>query len=197
MSRIIAGSAKGRRLEAPKGQATRPTADRVREALFTMLSSWLGTVEQPPAEQLEGIRFLDLYAGSGAIGLEAASRGADHVLAVEKSPATARLISSNAEQLGLRLTVTGTSALTAVRSLSEPFDIVYIDPPYSEPSDNIDALLADLVASGGLAPRALVVIERSKRSVPPSWPGEFEETWDRRYGETALYLGVTADQEDQ
>lgn len=196
MSRIIAGTAKGRRLEAPKGQATRPTSDRVREALFTMFSSWLGTVDEDPSLHLEGIRFLDLYSGSGAVGLEAASRGATYVAAVEKDQATARLIEANAKQLSLSVEVRASSALAAVKEPGRHFDIVFADPPYDVETEQVDEVLAALVATDRLAPRALVVIERSKRSAPPTWPEGFEENWNRRYGETTLYLGVTADQEE-
>lgn len=196
MSRIIAGTAKGRRLEAPKGQATRPTSDRVREALFAMFSSWLGTVDEDPSLHLEGIRFLDLYSGSGAVGLEAASRGATYVAAVERDQTTARLIAANAKQLSLAVDVKTSSALAVAKEPGRHFDIVFADPPYDLDTEHVDELLAALVDSDQLAPRALVVIERSKRSTAPSWPRVFEETWDRRYGETTLYLGVTADQED-
>ncbi|MBU2075293.1 MAG: RsmD family RNA methyltransferase, partial [Actinobacteria bacterium] len=93
MTRIIGGSAGGRRLETPRGEATRPTSDRVREALFSAVESWCGT--------LSGLRVLDLYAGSGALGLEACSRGADHALLVERDRRTAAVITANARTLGL------------------------------------------------------------------------------------------------
>lgn len=197
MSRIIAGSAKGRSLETPKGRATRPTSDRVREALFTMLSSWLGTVDDAPEEHLAGIAFLDLYSGSGAVALEAASRGAGRVVAVEKDPPTARLIGENSKLLDLPVDVRPASVPTFASEPGERFDIVYIDPPYDIPAEALDDVVASLVARDRLAPRALVILERSKRSSPPEWPDVFEETWDRRYGETMLHLGVTRGEEDE
>lgn len=197
MSRIIAGRAKGRRVDTPKGQATRPTADRVREALFTMLSSWLGTVDEDPSHQLDGIRFLDLFAGSGAIALEAASRGAVRVVAVEKNPPTARLIGDNARATELSVEVRTASAKAGVAEPDTRFDVVFIDPPYDIVPTDIDSLLQHLVDTDSLAARALVVVERPRRAEPPNWPDAFEETWDRRYGETILHLGVTAEQEEK
>lgn len=195
MSRIIAGSAKGRSLDTPKGQATRPTADRVREALFTMLSSWLGTVDDDPSRHLAGIRFLDLYSGSGAVALEAASRGAEHVVAVEKDAQTSGLISHNSRSLNLPVGVRTANVTRFADEEGDTFDVVFIDPPYDVGRGSLDALVEKLVASGRLAPRALVVLERSKRSEEPNWPDAFEEHWHRRYGETILYFGVTHDEE--
>ncbi len=105
MTRIVAGSAGGRRLRTPSGGRTRPTSDRVKEALFSALESQIGT--------LAGRRFLDLFAGSGAVGLEARSRGAQHVTLVERDPATAALIRANAKELGLdQVTVLVASAFS-------------------------------------------------------------------------------------
>ena len=105
MSRIIAGSAKGRRIDTPKGSRTRPTTDRTREALFSALASWFGTADEAPERQLDGVAVLDLFAGSGAVGLEAASRGAGPVVLVESDGSTARLIAANARDLRLRADV--------------------------------------------------------------------------------------------
>ena len=196
MSRIIAGSAKGRTLEAPKGKVTRPTTDRVREAVFTMLSSWLGTVDESPAEHLGGIAFLDLYSGSGAIALEAASRGATPVVGIEKDQSAARLIQHNAQTLGLEVTVRATSAVHYAAETGGQFDVVYIDPPYEVADEALDELLEALASNERLAPRAMIVVERSKRSAEPNWPDSVEEHWDRRYGETTLFIGVTRDQEN-
>ncbi len=195
MSRIIAGSAKGRSLDAPKGQSTRPTADRVREALFTMLSSWLGTVDDDPSQHLAGIRFLDLYSGSGAVALEAVSRGAERVVAVEKDAQASQLIMQSSRSLGLPMEVRTSSAARFAEEAGDKFDVVYVDPPYDVGSGPLDKLVTTLADSGQLAPRAMVVLERSKRSEEPRWPAVFEETWERRYGETILYIGVTHDEE--
>src|SRR5689334_5905073 len=99
MTRIIAGLAGGRRIVTPSGDATRPTTDRVREALFSAIASWAGRSDRPAGEALRGLSFCDLYAGSGAVGLEAASRGASPVLLVERTARTARLIRQNAARL--------------------------------------------------------------------------------------------------
>lgn len=195
MSRIIAGSAKGRSLDAPKGQSTRPTADRVREALFTMLSSWLGTVDDDPSQHLAGIRFLDLYSGSGAVALEAASRGAAHVVAVEKDAQTSQLITHNSRSLNLPVNVRTSSVARYAEESDDTFDVVYVDPPYDVGSGTVDAIVTTLAEGGRIAPRALVVLERSKRSEKPRWHEAFEENWERSYGETILYFGVTHDEE--
>src|SRR3954452_19852723 len=125
MTRIISGTAGGRRLSTPHGPATRPTTDRVREALFSSIESWCGS--------LQGLRFLDLYAGSGAVGLEAWSRGAGVVTLVESDRRTARLIEQNARVRGF----VKVNALAAAVSLpltnppSAPYDVAFLDPPYS------------------------------------------------------------------
>jgi 16S rRNA (guanine966-N2)-methyltransferase len=124
MTRIIGGTAGGRRLKTPTGEATRPTSDRVREALFSTLESQLGS--------LTGLRFLDLYAGSGAIGLEAMSRGAGVVTSVESDRRTARMVGENAGTLGFRSVEV--LALPVARVLGAharaPYDVVFADPPY-------------------------------------------------------------------
>src|SRR5918995_7137417 len=120
--RIIAGEWRGRAIEAPPGLATRPTADRVRETLFSMLTSRLGSFED--------LRVADLFAGSGALGLEALSRGAAFAAFVENDPAAAAAIRGNAADLGAlgRVQILGGSALAL--PLSQPFDLVLVDPPY-------------------------------------------------------------------
>jgi 16S rRNA (guanine966-N2)-methyltransferase len=100
-SRIIAGSRRGQRIAMPSGERTRPTTDRVREALFSAIAAWLGTSAEPAERSLAGLAFCDLYAGSGAVGLEAASRGASPVLLVERDPRTAQVARGNSEALGL------------------------------------------------------------------------------------------------
>ena len=142
--RIIAGQFRGRPLQAPPGPGTRPTADRVREALFSMLASRLGSFHE--------LRVADLYAGSGALGLEALSRGAIHATFVETDPKAQAAIKANAEKLGVadRVRILGGSALALPRS--EPFDLIFSDPPYNEGSGSqaVKAVAdADWLAPGG------------------------------------------------
>jgi 16S rRNA (guanine966-N2)-methyltransferase len=180
MTRIISGSARGRRLRTPAGDATRPTADRVREALFSALEAELGS--------LHGLRFLDLYAGSGAVGLEAASRGAVAVTAVESDRRTARLVAANATALGLDLDVRSQPvAAVLATSPGSAYDVVFLDPPYSVPSDEVAHVLALLVAHGWVGPGGAVVVERSARSVEPTWPDGLELRRQKKYGETVLW----------
>ncbi len=189
MSRIIAGTAKGARIAAPKGDATRPTSDRVKEALFSALAAWFGTVEDAPDEHLMGVAVLDLYAGTGGLGLEAASRGASRVVAVDQH--TARTIEDNARRTKLRVEIRPVKVQQIAAAPGVPFDLVFVDPPYDVAGADVDLLVAQLVAAGGLAPQALVVVERSTRSPAPQWPDAFTRTWDRRYGETMLHFGAT------
>ncbi len=183
MTRIIGGVARGRRLATPKGDRTRPTSDRVREALFSSVESWCGS--------LHGLRFLDLYAGSGAVGLEAWSRGAAHVTLVEHDRRTAALVSANARELGCDVAeVLAATALTALaRPPAAPFDVVYADPPYPLPTADVEAVLAALVAHGWLHDDSLVVVERATRSDPLAWPAGLVGDRERRYGETVLWYG--------
>lgn len=193
MSRIVAGSHRGRRLETPSGESTRPTTDRVREALFSSLVSWAGTGAEPPADALSGLAVLDLYAGSGAIGLEAASRGASPVLLVESDARTAALARRNVASLGLRVAVRAMTVETLARSTADQaYDIAFADPPYALASDRLDTVVADLVAHGWLVPDGLLVLERSSRSPAPVWPAAVVDTWDRSYGETVLHLAQLA-----
>lgn len=188
MTRIIAGSAGGRRLRTPGHSATRPTTDRVREAAFSLVADWAGTLGEPAAAQLAGLSFLDLFAGSGAVALEAASRGAAPVLAVESDPATARLARGNAREVGLAVTVL---AATVEKALAgEPparFDVVWADPPYALPGPRLAPVLA-AAADRWLAGDGLLVVERSGRDLPPEFPPQVSDTWLRRYGETTLYF---------
>lgn len=188
MSRIIAGSAKGRRLATPKGANTRPTTDRTREALFSALVSWFDTTDAESGAQLAGVAVLDLYAGSGAVGLEAASRGAGPVVLVEADRPTARLIESNGRDLGLRVDVRAAKAEAVASGAGRAFDLVFLDPPYGVPTETVEALLASL-AEAAVAPRGLVVVERSARDRAPEWPEAFTDTWEKNYGETTLYYG--------
>lgn len=193
MGRIISGSAKGMRLSAPRGTSTRPTTDRVREALFSSLVTWFDSADAPSHEQLAGAAVLDLFAGSGAVGLEAASRGAGRVVAVDHH--TAGTVRENAVRTGLRIEVVASRAESAVATLQGPFDVVFIDPPYEMASDAVDHLLSLLVEHGRLAGECLVVVERAKRAREPSWPEGFTRTWSRNYGETTLHFGAFDDEE--
>jgi 16S rRNA (guanine966-N2)-methyltransferase len=193
VSRIGAGSRGGRRLETPAGDVTRPTSDRVREALFSALASWAGTAAEPPADALAGLAFLDLYAGSGAIGLEAASRGAAPVLLVESDARTAALARRNVATLALAVTARTTTVETLARTSAEQaYDIAFADPPYAFAADRLDAVVADLVAHGWLVPDGLLVLERSSRTPAPTWPAAVADSWVRSYGETVLHFARLA-----
>lgn len=186
MTRIIGGSAGGRRLNTPRGAHTRPTSDRVREALFSAVESWCGS--------LRGLRFLDLYAGSGAVGLEAWSRGAGVVTLVESDRRTATLISENARTLGFTKADVMTSAVTSalLRAPAAPYDIAFLDPPYSLEDAHVASDLHSLSSRDWLVPGAMVVVERSVRSPEPGWPPGFSDTRQKKYGETVLWYGHAA-----
>jgi 16S rRNA (guanine(966)-N(2))-methyltransferase RsmD len=185
VTRIIAGSHGGRRLDAPAGAGTRPTSDRVREALFSTLETL--TV-------LDGCRFADLYAGSGAVGLEAASRGATAVLLVESDPRAARVVRANIAALGLDAVcrLRPTTVAAALTAEPGPFDVVFADPPYSAPEAEISTLLVSLVARGWLTDDTVVVIERSSRTPAPQWPEYLTSHRAKRYGESMLWYGRRA-----
>jgi 16S rRNA (guanine966-N2)-methyltransferase len=165
---------------------TRPTSDRVREALFSAVESWCGS--------LHGLRFLDLYAGSGAVGLEAWSRGAGVVTLVEQDRRTASLISGNARTLGFAKAnvVAASVASTLRRPPAAPYDIAFLDPPYPLDEAALGDDLKALVAHGWLVPGALVVVERSSRSPEPGWPAGFTRVREKKYGETVLWYGHAA-----
>lgn len=190
MTRIIGGQAGGRRLATPSGQATRPTSDRVREALFSAVESWCGS--------LDGLRFLDLYAGSGAVGLEAWSRGAGVVTFVEQDRRTAALVSSNARELGFARADVRTASVPTVlaRRPSTPYDVVFADPPYPLETARVEEDLAALVAHGWLVPEALVVVERGVRGPGIEWPEGLVGRRQKKYGETLLWYGHAAPGDD-
>jgi 16S rRNA (guanine966-N2)-methyltransferase len=188
--RVIAGSAGGRRLLVPAGDVTRPTTDRVREALFSAITSWAGTSDRPADLTLAGLAFCDLYAGSGAIGLEAASRGANPVLLVEADRRIASMAVRNARELGLSAQVqTARVESLIARAAPNPFHLVFADPPYDVESAYLNDLLT-LVLSGWVMPAGLVIVERSRRSERLSWPVGLARTWQRTYGETVLEFGA-------
>lgn len=183
MTRIISGTAGGRRLQTPPGSSTRPTSDRVREALFSRLEH---------RGLLDGTTVLDLYAGSGALGLEAASRGAATVLLVESHRAAAKVIRANVGVVGhpaVRLVAdTVERALAAGPPAGTRMDLVLLDPPYDVTEEALAGVLAALVERQWLAPEAFVVVERSSRSPQPTWPEGLELSGEKRYGETAVWF---------
>jgi len=185
MTRIIAGVAGGRTLRTPPGSGTRPTSDRVREALFSALDA---------RDAVRGSRVLDLYAGSGALGLEAASRGAASVVLVESDRRAADVIARNIRDLGLagvRVLRSAVGALLAAEpGPSDAADLVLVDPPYDVDEDALAVVLRRLGA-GWLAPGGLVVVERSTRSPEPTWPdGIRREVKPRKYGETTIWYAT-------
>lgn len=188
MTRIVAGVARGRRLAVPRGEVTRPTSDRAREALFSTLDGLL---------PLRGAHVLDLYAGSGALGLEALSRGAAHVLLVEDDRRVATTLRANIATVGLDGAVpvispvqrlAGTAPAQIPGTVS-PYDVVFADPPYRLSSHELGGVLADLYGQGWLAAQAVLVVERSSRADPWVWPTPLEPIRDRRYGEALLWYG--------
>ncbi len=187
MTRIVAGSVGGRTLAVPP-QGTRPTSERVREALFSRLEH---------LDAVEGARVLDGYAGSGALGLEAASRGAAHVVLVELGRVAADVCRKNVAALGLRDRVDvvreKVEAYTA-RPAAAPWDLVLLDPPYDVPDAALARVLADLVPA--LTAESVVVVERSARSGEPPWPEGMHGFDTRTYGDTAVHLGARSPAED-
>lgn len=181
VTRIISGRAGGLRLATPAGSGTRPTSDRVREALFSRLEH---------LEVLVGARVVDLYAGSGALGLEAASRGAATVLLVESDKAAAKVTQQNARALGIPgITVRHATVQRALSAApAQPQTLVFLDPPYELGEEELAADLVALVEQAWLDPEALVVVERSSRSPEPAWPQELEREGERRYGETKIWF---------
>ncbi len=186
MTRIIGGAAGGRRLATPRGDSTRPTSDRVREALFSAIEARCGS--------LDGLRFLDLYAGSGAVGLEAWSRGAGAVTLVEHDRRTADLIRTNARALGCTTADVRVAAVAGAltRPPAAAYDIVFLDPPYPLDEAAVAADLAALRQHGWLTQDAMVVVERSSRSPEPQWPEGLLDARSKRYGETMLWYGHAA-----
>jgi 16S rRNA (guanine966-N2)-methyltransferase len=211
MTRIIAGAARGRRLSVPPGTRTRPTSDRAREGLFATITARHGP--------LDGTAFLDLYAGSGAVGLEALSRGAALVLFVESDPAAARVIRANMAAVGLPGAELVTAQVATVLrrgtgrvpgrgapaggvpgggvpgggapDVGPAFGVVVADPPYATGDEEVTALLTAL-RRGWLAPGALVVVERATRSGPVAWPEGYASDRSRRYGEATFWYGLAA-----
>ncbi len=181
MTRIVAGRAGGRRLKVPP-EGVRPTGDRAREGLFNSLGTLV---------DLDGAAVLDLYAGSGALGLEALSRGAASVVLVESSPKVLPVLRANLAAVGLpgARVVAGSVPLVVARPAPSAFDVVLADPPYATPVTEVLTVLERLSRGGWLAPGALVVLERSSREEPFDWPTPLVGLRDRRYGEAVLRYG--------
>ena len=190
MTRIVAGRFGGRPLQVPP-KGTRPTSDRVREAIFSRLDH---------LDVLDGARVLDLYAGSGALGLEAASRGAAEVVLVDANRRAADVARRNVATLGLQREVRVVAdsaerfAAGASPSAGAPgFDVVFLDPPYDLAEDALTTVLDHLAAPGVLAAGAVVVVERSTRSPEPAWPAGLEAFARKDYGETAVHYAEPAE----
>lgn len=178
--RVIAGVAGGRRLVAPKGKTARPTSDRVREALFSSLG-----------DEVAGAVVLDLFAGTGALGIEALSRGAATATFVERNAGVATVLSANVETTGFdaQVRILRAEAATFVRRpTGGPFTLVFCDPPYDEPLPAIVDLLAELRDNHGLAAGARVVIERDRRDpdLPEGRALTLAVERQRSYGDTVL-----------
>jgi 16S rRNA (guanine966-N2)-methyltransferase len=187
MTRVIAGAAGGRRLAVPPGQGTRPTSDRAREALFSTWESLRGT--------LHGARVLDLYGGSGAVGLEALSRGAVHALLVEADARAVRTIRENVRALalpGAEVRAGRAERVAEGAPPADPYDLVFLDPPYAVTDAGLHEILITLSSGGWLAADALVTVERSTRGGGFAWPEGFEPLRSRRYGEGTLWYGRAA-----
>jgi 16S rRNA (guanine966-N2)-methyltransferase len=164
----------------PAGASTRPTSERTREGLFSTIESVLGA--------LTDRSFLDLYAGSGAVGLEAASRGATPVVLVERDQGALKALRANVAALRLAAVSLRAQPVATVLAVAPErrFDVVFADPPYADP---IEPILEELVSHGWLAPDALICLERSTRGGPPNWPDGLVELKARRYGDSTLWYG--------
>ncbi len=185
--RIVAGAYRGRRLSVPAGTDTRPTTDRVREALFSALSSRLGA-------DLGAPRVLDPFAGSGALGLEALSRGAAGATFVERDRKALRALNANILVLGEqnRAHVLCVDAFSLPKRAlpGGPFALLLLDPPYRIPSAEVAALIEGLAASGALTPDCVVTWEHSS-AADPSWPEGFSVVSSKRYGDVAIDIAET------
>ncbi|GAB3843806.1 16S rRNA (guanine(966)-N(2))-methyltransferase RsmD [Nesterenkonia populi] len=178
MARIIAGTQKGRRLASVPGAGTRPTSDRVKEALFSRLEG---------INAIDDAVVADLYAGSGALGLEALSRGARALEAVERAEAAYRVLRRNAAPFGDAAQVTKGEALKYLAARAgDPIELLLIDPPYALEEADLAKVLA--AAAPQLHEAATVVVERDARAPEPTWPAGLELFHHRSYGSTALWL---------
>jgi 16S rRNA (guanine966-N2)-methyltransferase len=182
MTRIIGGDLRGRKLKVPEVQ-TRPTSSRVREAIFSSV--------EHAVSGLSDLRVLDLFAGSGALGIESISRGAAEAVLIERDLRAADTLHSNIESLGLktaRVVITDAIEETSKSSSHGKFDVVFIDPPYELVDEQVDVLLGKLVKNGWLADFALLVVERGAKS-KVIWPKTVEELRQKFYGDTTIWYG--------
>lgn len=177
--RIIGGEASGRSIPSPRGRQVRPTPDRVRESLFNIL------------HPLEGLHFLDLYAGTGSVGLEALSRGAERVVFIEKNPGTAAALKATVEKLGFgaRTAVLGMDVKSGISRLSKEqasFHVIFADPPYER--DLIERTLASCERGGLMAPDGLMIVQRSRREPfnISSGASALQLYHERHYGDTVV-----------
>ncbi|MDN5820288.1 MAG: 16S rRNA (guanine(966)-N(2))-methyltransferase RsmD [Brachybacterium sp.] len=189
MPRIVSGRLGGRTIPGPPGTGTRPTSDKVREALFNRLEGW---------DALAEARVLDLYAGTGALAFEALSRGAEHALLIELHGPTTKQLRRTAAELGLMdrteirsgkaASVAGQLAAQHIAQPNQPVaTLVFLDPPYDVPTEALEQML--LTLRPALADDALVVVERSSRTRPLEWPQGWADDGIKFYGETVLQFG--------
>jgi 16S rRNA (guanine966-N2)-methyltransferase len=178
--RVIAGSAGGLHLQAPRGGRSRPTTDRVRESLFAALDQRFG---------LGDAAVLDLYAGSGALAIEALSRGAARAVLVDKDVTAVEAIRRNLAATRLRSSVS--AFLAGPPPPEAPFDLVLLDPPYAATEGEVERALESLAGAGWLAPGATVVVERGTGTPRPALPGSWDIAWERAYGDTLVIVAVT------
>ena len=201
MSRIISGAAGGVRLTSVPGDNTRPTTDRVKESLFSKLESY---------DIIRGARVLDAFGGSGALGCEALSRGAASVTLLDTYPKAVAVIRKNIAAVEKAMGCTGSGpsgatgsaahvqqsqALTYVKSVSGPWDLVFVDPPYAVPNEQVSELLEELTSK--LAEGAVIVVERSSRDPEPVWGEGLYCFSTRQHGETVLYYVEPDEVEEQ
>lgn len=182
MTRIVGGAARGRRLAVPPGGRTRPTSDRAREGLFNTLATLV---------DLPGARFADLYAGSGAVGLEALSRGAGHVLLVDSDQVAARVLGANVDVVGLPGAEIVRSPVERVVDAiaGNPYQVVFLDPPYVIADDLLTGVVDRISQRGWIATDGVCVVERASRADPFLWPDSMIAYRYRRYGEGTLWYG--------
>ncbi|WP_034268336.1 16S rRNA (guanine(966)-N(2))-methyltransferase RsmD [Actinospica robiniae] len=189
MTRIIAGQARGRQLVVPPGAGTRPTSDRAREGLFSSLDARL--------HGLGGMRVIDAFAGSGAVGVEALSRGAAAALMIETDPRAAEAIRTNLRTVGVpggRLLTDRVEQVAAQDCAEAPYEVLFLDPPYALEAKALGELIADFARHGWLAESALVCVERASRDPEFPWPEGFDPLRARKYGEGTLWYGHRREQ---
>ncbi|PRC41791.1 16S rRNA (guanine(966)-N(2))-methyltransferase RsmD [Mycobacterium sp. ITM-2017-0098] len=189
MTRIVAGALGGRRIAVPQqksGRGTRPTTDRVREALFNVLTARI---------DFAGIRVLDLYAGSGALGLEALSRGAAAALFVESDARAVSVIEQNIAALGVRGTAVRRGTVTSVLAAgaTRPVDLVLADPPYEVDDEQVAEVITALGTAGWTAAGTVAVVERPASASEIDWPAGWSAWKSRRYGDTRVEMASFGD----